>query len=403
MTCRVQLSDVSVAIVDCEHKTAPTTDAGYPSIRTPNIGRGYFILEGVNRVSRETYLAWTRRSKPEPGDLIMAREAPAGNVAMIPEGLEPCLGQRTLLIKPDRSKVDPRFLAYYLLGPRVQAQVHAKASGATVPHLNMSDVRALDVSDLPPLDEQRRIAGILSAYDDLIENCQRRIKILEEMARSLYREWFVHFRYPGHESVPLVDSPLGPIPQGWHVKKLGDLAREVRDNVQKGDLAEPTPYVGLEHIPRRSLALDDWETATELGSNKLAFKHGDVLFGKIRPYFHKVSVAPFDGLCSADTIVIRTTNPLHVALVTAVTSSDQFVAEATASSNGSKMPRANWHVMATYKVPLPPASLLAKFSDFFQAAVDEQQVLIKQSATLRHTRDLLLPNLLNICANRGTS
>ena len=121
---------------------------------------------------------------------------------------------------------------------------------------------------------QRRIAGILSAYDELIENSQRRIRILEAMARALYREWFVHFRFPGHEKLPRVASPLGDIPQGWEVKKLGDIAEDMRRNVPKGELDEPKPYVGLEHIPRRSLALDAWEMTTDLGSNKLEFKKG---------------------------------------------------------------------------------------------------------------------------------
>ena len=110
----MQLRDICELIIDCEHKTAPKQETGYPSIRTPNIGPGYFILEGVNRVSEETYRSWTKRAVPQPGDLIMAREAPVGNVAMIPEGLRPCLGQRTLLIRPDRDKVSPSFLNYFL-------------------------------------------------------------------------------------------------------------------------------------------------------------------------------------------------------------------------------------------------------------------------------------------------
>ncbi len=109
----MELSDVCELIVDCEHKTAPTQETGYPSIRTPNIGCGRFILDGVNRVSEETYRLLTRRAVPQPGDLIKAREAPVGNVAMVPEGLSPCLGQRTLWIRPDRSKVVPPFLNYF--------------------------------------------------------------------------------------------------------------------------------------------------------------------------------------------------------------------------------------------------------------------------------------------------
>jgi type I restriction enzyme S subunit len=133
----LELQSVCELIVDCEHKTAPTQDEGYPSIRTPNIGRGYLILERVNRVSEETYRQWTKRAVPQEGDLVMAREAPVGNVAIVPAGLQLCLGQRTLLIRPDRTKVEPAFFNFLLNGPQVQTLIHAKTGGSTVPHLNM--------------------------------------------------------------------------------------------------------------------------------------------------------------------------------------------------------------------------------------------------------------------------
>ncbi len=152
----------------------------------------------------------------------MAREAPVGNVAIIPVGLEPCLGQRTLLIRPNPQKVEPSYLNYLLNGPEVQNLIRSKTSGATVAHLNMKDVRTMKLPVLPALPTQRRIASILSAYDDLIENNNKRIKILDEMARMLYREWFVHFRFPDHEKVKMVDSPLGKIPEGWEVGRFDD-------------------------------------------------------------------------------------------------------------------------------------------------------------------------------------
>ena len=238
----MELSMLCELIVDCEHKTAPTQDIGHPSIRTPNIGRGHFILEGVNRVSEETYRLWTRRAVPQPGDLIMAREAPVGNVALVPHGLNPCLGQRTLLIRPDPSQVCPSFLNYLLNSPAVQSAIHAKTNGATVPHLNMKDVRGLALPPLPPLSIQHRIAGILSTYDELIENSQQRIKILEAMARAIYREWFVNFRFPGHELLPLVASKRGHIPKGWGEATLGELVELrkgksiTKDSVQAGKI-----------------------------------------------------------------------------------------------------------------------------------------------------------------------
>jgi type I restriction enzyme S subunit len=224
------LNDVCLAIVDCEHKTAPTQAVGHPSIRTPNIGRGRLILGGVNRVSDETYAQWTQRMEPMAGDLILAREAPIGNVAIVPVGLKVCLGQRTVLIRADRSKVLPEYLVYLMLGDEIQGRIQSQSNGATVHHLNMKDIRGLALPKLPTLTEQRRIASILSAYDDLMENNTRRIAILEEMARRIYEEWFVRFRFPGHEGVRMVESELGLVPEGWSVTSLGAIA-----DVQWGD------------------------------------------------------------------------------------------------------------------------------------------------------------------------
>jgi type I restriction enzyme S subunit len=292
----------------------------------------------------------------------------------------------------DEKKCDPRYFFYALKGRR--DLLLKVASGGAQRNLSGKLIKEFRLP-VPPVPVQHRIAGILSAYDELIENSQRRIKILEAMARALYREWFVHFRFPGHENHPRIASPLGEIPQGWEVKKLGEIAEDMRRNVPKGQLEEPRPFVGLEHIPRRSLALDAWETATKLGSNKLEFKKGEVLFGKIRPYFHKVSVAPFDGLCSADTIVIRARRPEHYACLVACVSSDAFVAEASATANGAKMPRANWDVLKKYPVVIPKGEVADKFSALFADVIAQQQTLIFHIQNLRRTRDLLLPRLLS--------
>jgi type I restriction enzyme S subunit len=358
------------------------------------------IIEGkvapdtVARVSTE-HVERLSRHKLLSGDIVYGRRGDIGRQALIrPEQAGWMCGTGCLRLSLGDSVLDPLFLHYYLRQDDVVGWITNQAVGATMPNLNTGILRSVPVR-FPPLPVQQRIAGILSAYDELIENSQRRIKILESMARALYREWFVHFRFPGFESVPRVPSPLGEIPQGWEVKKLGDIAEEMRRNVPKGELEELTPYVGLEHIPRRSLALDAWETASELGSNKLEFKKGEVLFGKIRPYFHKVSVAPFDGLCSADTIVIRARRPEHYAIIVACVSSDAFVAEASATANGAKMPRANWDVLKKFPVVIPIGEVAERFTTLVTDIISQQQALVFQIQNLRRTRDLLLPRLLS--------
>ena len=223
------LSELCTKIVDCEHKTAPKTSdvVSYPLVRTTDIGRGRIDLTNAQRVDATAYAEWTRRAVPQPGDLILAREAPVGNVALITPGMEPVLGQRTVLIRPDEEKVDPQFLTYRLLAHDIQHWMSGIANGATVPHLNMEDIRALPVPELPPLQAQSEIGATLSAFDDLIENNRQRIEILKGMARLLYQEWFVHFRFPGHEDVELVESELGSIPEGWEVWRVGDVIETI--------------------------------------------------------------------------------------------------------------------------------------------------------------------------------
>jgi len=188
------LADMCELIVDCEHKTAPTQEEGIPSIRTPNIGKGKLLLDGVYRVSEETYREWTRRAEPLPGDLILAREAPAGNVAVIPDDTKVCLGQRTVLIRPTRTVFEPEFLSWLLLQPKMQQKLLAHSRGATVQHVNMKDIRALHIGAIPPLSEQRRIvANVGDASEEtqrLASIYQKKLTALDELKKSLLHQAF---------------------------------------------------------------------------------------------------------------------------------------------------------------------------------------------------------------------
>ena len=388
---RLPIIDLCEQHVDCVNRTAPVVDEPTPfkMIRTTNVRNGFIDIENVRYVSEAIYKRWTRRLVPRQGDIILTREAPLGDVGKVRTDDLIFLGQRLYHFRPDPSKLDPDFLLFSLMAPDLQDQIRGFGSGATVEHMRLGDIPRL-VIDVPSIEEQRRIGGRLAAYDDLFENNKRRIRILEEMARALYREWFGNFQFSGGRT-----RTSQGLPGGWALARLGDLAEETRRNVTKGSLQAEARYVGLEHIPRRSLALDAWEELTELGSNKLEFKKGEVLFGKIRPYFHKVSVAPFDGVCSADTIVIRATRPDDYGLVVATVSSDAFVRHATVTSNGSKMPRANWAVLREYPVAVPNRAIARRFTDFVTNVVGLQQNLVFQNMNLRQTRDLLLPRLLS--------
>ena len=234
-------------------------------------------LEGiVPIVSSSGTTGYHSIAKVKSPGVVTGRYGTLGGIYYITKDFWPL--NTTLFVKDFKGNY-PRFISYFL---RILNFSSQNVAGA-VPGVNRNYLHLLPVR-LPPLPTQRKIAAILSAYDDLIENNQRRIKILEDMAQNLYREWFVKFRFPGYQNTRFVDSPLGRIPEGWTMVQLGKLADQIRDGVNP-DLVDPeTPYFGLEHLPRKSISLADWGLASEVKSTKLLFKKNDILFGKIRPW-----------------------------------------------------------------------------------------------------------------------
>jgi type I restriction enzyme S subunit len=194
---------------------------GVPLLRGQNIHEYALDLKNLKYISQETHRKW-KKSALMPGDVAIVRVGYPGTACVIPDGIGDLNAASLVIVRPDRTKLDSNFLCYVINSPWGKAQVSGRLVGSAQQVFNTQTAAELKIPH-PTLPVQQRIAGILSAYDELIENSQQRIKILESMARALYREWFVYFRYPGHESVPLVPSVLGDIPQGWEIQELRDL------------------------------------------------------------------------------------------------------------------------------------------------------------------------------------
>ena len=204
-------------------KARDYTKEGTPVINVRNIGLGVIKpdkLEYISSETRDRLSAHVLRA----GDIVFGRKGAVERHVFVRKEQDGWFqGSDCLRLRFNEGRVEPLFASYFFLTPEHQRWMTNQCShGATMASLNQEILERIELP-LPPLPIQRRIAGILSAYDDLIENSQRRIKILEEMARRLYREWFVHFRFPGHEGCSFVDSPLGEIPEGWELKALGEV------------------------------------------------------------------------------------------------------------------------------------------------------------------------------------
>ncbi len=235
---------------------------------------------------------------------------------------------------------------------------------------------------------------------------------LESIARALFQSWFVDFdpvraKMEGRQPVGMdaekaelfpdefEESELGVIPSTWSFGCLGDVSINCRRTVVPASLDPATPYIGLEHMPRKSIALSDWGCAGNVESQKTRFVTCEILFGKLRPYFHKVGVAPVDGVCSTDILVIAPRSEEWFATVLLHVSSDRFIERMTGNSTGTRMPRASWSDVAHYVVPLPPTSIARAFNERVLPMVEKVRNNIMESRTLVDLRDALLPKLLS--------
>lgn len=319
-----------------------------------------------------------------PGVTIGRSGGSIGRITYVPVDYWP---HNTCIYVTDFKGNNPRFVAY-LLSLVNLAQLN---SGAAQPSLNRNFVYGVRIR-FPDSIEQAHIVDVLSAYDDLIENNRRRIALLEQSARLLYREWFVHLRFPGHEHAKVVNGA----PEGWRVRRLGEISNELRVAVKPENITSGTPYIGLEHMPRRSITLSDWGQSDDVTSQKFAYEEGDILFGKIRPYFHKVGFTLTDGITSSDAIVIRPVEKNLRYFLLLLVSSDQFVALASQTvKEGSKMPRADWKYMRRQVFAVPPDWLLGELNEICEPLVAQLKSLSNANTRLRQARDLLLPRLIS--------
>src|SRR5258705_2329915 len=295
-------------IVDCPHFTPEWTDRGFIVIRNQNIRDGCLDISQPSYTHREDFERRIKRAKPKAGDIIFTREAPMGEVCIVPEGLECCVGQRQVLLR-SRNDVNGRYLFFALRSNFVRHQIFwNEGTGSTVSNVRIPFLKALNIPRLGN-HEEAVIGDLLGAIDDKIDVNRRMNETLEAMARAIFKDWFVDFgpvRAKAEGCPPYLWPDLWSLfpdkldeddkPLGWRSDRLEDVASPAGQSVKPNELSPDTPYIGLEHMPRRSISLDSWEGAGKVTSGKLAFRRGDFLFGKLRPYFHKVGIAPIDGI-----------------------------------------------------------------------------------------------------------
>ncbi|MDE2947441.1 MAG: restriction endonuclease subunit S [Chloroflexota bacterium] len=384
----------------------------YSLIRSQNVYNDGFRRDGLAFIGEHHADALENVEVFEGDVLLNITGDSVARVCQVPmDALPARVNQHVAIVRPGSAVLDPEYLRYYLVSADMQTLLLSWAgSGSTRNALTKGMIESLEIP-LPPLPEQRAIAHILGTLDDKIELNRRMNETLEAMARALFKSWFVDFdpvraKMEGRDTgLPphiaalfpdrLVTSELGEIPEGWEVKELGEVARQCRSVVKPEEIDAESPYIALEHMPKRCIALTQWSNADGLASNKFKFEQGDILFGKLRPYFHKVGVAPLSGVCSTDIVVMRPNSNLWFGFVLGHTSSPEFVDYTDATSTGTRMPRTNWSDMSRYTIALPSMEVSKAFTELVEPCVNRIVSATHESHSLAAQRDALLPGLVS--------
>jgi type I restriction enzyme S subunit len=311
------------------------------------------------------------------------------------------LNQNAVKITPDES-LENSFLFFLLKSPLFKGYIINTAQGAaSQASITLDSIKGFQF-DLPPLPTQRKIAAVLSAYDDLIENNTRRIAILEEMAQALYREWFVHFRFPGHEDVNMVESELGPVPEGWEVVKL----RDTCEYVNYGYTAQArSEQIGPKFLRITDIVppLIDWETVPhceidEGRIGKYLLEEGDIVIartGATVGYAKRIGKRHPKSVFASYLVRLRVKREFSNLMIGLLVESDEFKRFVDAHRSGAAQPQANAQVLTSFILLLPPKGLQGQFDEKVKGMFEQKEILRQKNSTLRRTRDLLLPRLIS--------
>ena len=421
------LRDLCKSVVDCHHSTPVWTDTGVIVLRNQNIRNGRLDLSEPSYTDERHYAERTRRAAPRSGDLVITREAPMGEVCMVPAGLRFCLGQRMVLLRPDPAKTVPRYLLYALQSKTVRHEIGvSEGTGSTVSNLRIPLLEALPIPSRP-LPEQRAIAHILGTLDDKIELNRRMNATLEAMARALFKSWFVDFdpvrakmegRDPGlpkhlADLFPdrLVDSELGEIPEGWKVKRIEDMAERVSMGPFGSSIKVATfleagiPVISGQHLRGTLLDDNEYRFITKEHAERLAkanVRRGDVVFthagsiGQVA-YIPKmsqfkryvISQRQFYMRCDVSQI-----SPLFVVhFFKTIEGQHQLLAN-TSSTGVPSISRPVTY-LRSIRLCIPPRALWRQFDEFVDVLHLKAARNTAESNILDAQRDTLLPKLIS--------
>lgn len=393
---KASIKDICLGIYDGPHATPPLSDTGGIFLGIPNFVNGRLDLNNVRYISEKDLPKWTKRVIPKENDIVFSYEATLNLYAIIPEGFYGCLGRRMGLLRVDNSKVFYKFLYYYFFSERWQRVIKENTVlGSTVDRLPLIKFPDFPVF-LPSLQTQYKIASILSAYDDLIENNQKQIKLLEEAAQRLYKEWFVDLRFPGHEGVKVVDG----VPEGWKIKKIEELADTMSGGTPTRSHEEYYSSGEILWLKTKELndgfIFDTEEKITEAGlknSSAKLFEKGCIILAMYGATIGRLGISSVTMCCNQACCVLKIKEIFlfEYVYLWLVNNREMLISR----GRGSAQSNLSQELIKQIEVRIPSDGVLIKFSNVVDKLLKNKEILEKQISSLREARDRLLPKLMS--------
>ena len=393
---KVAIKSICKGIYDGPHATPPMSDTGAIFLGISNFSNGRLDLSDIRYISENDLPKWTKRVSPQANDIVFSYEATLNLYAIIPDDFRGCLGRRMALIRVDEEKAYYKFLYYYFYSDAWRKVIQENTVlGATVDRIPLVKFPDFPIY-LPPIETQRRIADILSAYDDLIENNRKQIKLLEEAVQRLYKEWFVDLRFPGHELTKIVDG----VPEGWEPCILDDVIEfDPKVRLDKDRIKQ---FVPMSALSTASMVLDMNEISETTSNSGSRFQNRDTLLARITPCLENGKTAFVHGLesdegavGSTEYIVMRSKklNPYMVYLLSRTNGFRQSAINSMSGSDGRQRVKADKLKALAYL--LPPTGLVHSFEQMVSPMFEKVFALNQQIFAATQARDRLLPKLMS--------
>ena len=388
-------------VFDGPHATPPKSDDGPIYLGIPSIlPDGGIDYENSKRISYADFPKWTKRVTPRKNDVVFSYEANLESYAIIPEGFVGCLGRRMALMRPDTTKVNPRFLFYYMNSPQWKGVIAERTVlGATVNRIPIATFPQFPI-ELPSLNTQERIASILMAYDNLIENNRRQIALLEEAAQRLYREWFVDLRFPGHADIETIDG----VPAGWRRMPVSEYAHVIKGcsykteniDVERGipmvNLASIASWGGYKPFTERTYN-GAYKNEQVLGTSDVVMALTEQTAG-LAGYVARIPRYAEGSIPSMDLACLRPKSGARAYLYCACRYGD-VSRLLSPLANGTKIKHLKPEALGYTTILVPPIELQQRFEELVNSMFTDVDILMEKSRALLVARDRLLPKLMS--------